>query len=341
MNPLEQAAQSYVTNDFRVFPVTPGTNAPPLMSGWQHRATADPLKVAELWKQHPDANVGVLTGSATRLVVIDADTEEAIDHARALGVPEATPTARTPRGGRHFYLAGNANSSNGIAPGLDVKGHGGYVAGVGSVRVDGEYRWVIPPWETEPARLPEPLAKLINQRRASRRRNPAFAEIITPGRRNDTLTSRGGSMRRAGFSPASIREGLLAENKAAFRPPLSESEVEKVARSVSRMHGGPDWVIDPVRYAEDSRLSSTARLLLITLSLRAREDGTVFGGEWLAQVTGASRNTITKASQELERHQRVRVTRRGRMANVYTLLPTKVSSATVDADVDVEKRRAA
>jgi hypothetical protein len=333
---LERAALSHATNGFRVFPITPGTNAPPLHTGWQHRATSDPAQVAEFWKRSPDANVGVLTGGATRLVVIDADTEDAIDHARALGVPERTPTARTPRGGRHFYLIGNVGSYNGVARGLDVKGHGGYAAGVGSVRDDGEYRWLIPPWEIELARLPEPLARLINQRQVARRQNPTLSEIVTPGRRNDTLTSFGGSMRRVGFAPTAIRSALLAENKAAFRPPLSESEVEKVARSVSRMDAGPDWLTDPLRYAEDSRLSAAARHVLVTLALRARDDGAVFGGEWVSQVTGVSRNTITKASKELERHGRVRIQRRPRKANVYTLLPMKVS-----AEATIPARRAA
>jgi hypothetical protein len=104
---LERAAVKYAVNGYRVFPVKPGSNAPPLVKGFQRSATKDPARAAEIWREYPDANPGIATGRG--LVIVDCDTRRAIDQARReLGVPEATPTLKTPRGGLHFYLAGHA-----------------------------------------------------------------------------------------------------------------------------------------------------------------------------------------------------------------------------------------
>ncbi len=57
---------------------------------------------------------------------------------------------------------------------------------------------------------------------------------ITEGRRNETLTSIAGSMRRRGLDQEDIRTALLAHNRKRCEPPLPEREVSAIAASVSR-----------------------------------------------------------------------------------------------------------
>jgi hypothetical protein len=59
-------------------------------------------------------------------------------------------------------------------------------------------------------------------------------EIVMEGGRNSYLTSQAGSMRRRGMGGEAIRAALIAENNSKCSPPLDESEVEQIARSISK-----------------------------------------------------------------------------------------------------------
>src|SRR5262249_5210065 len=83
----------------------------------------------------PDANVGLVTGSASRLLVLDVDGDQGRaslatleqEHGR---LPEGV-RVHTPRGGQHLYFkcpqTRVGNSAGKLGPGLDVRGEGGYV----------------------------------------------------------------------------------------------------------------------------------------------------------------------------------------------------------------------
>src|ERR1700677_1781871 len=59
------------------------------------------------------------------------------------------------------------------------------------------------------------------------------SEQIPKGQRNNFLASLAGTMRKRGMSQPAIEAALLQENKRCD-PPLSESEVLAIARSISR-----------------------------------------------------------------------------------------------------------
>jgi hypothetical protein len=50
--------------------VTPGRKDPPLVR-FSRAATADPCAVADFWREHPVANIGVRTGDG--MIVLDLD----------------------------------------------------------------------------------------------------------------------------------------------------------------------------------------------------------------------------------------------------------------------------
>lgn len=80
-------------------------------------------------------------------------------------IPE-TITVLTPSGGRHLWLTGPPdvvvpNSVGRLAPGIDVRGAGGYLVGPGSVSHQGLYRLAPGTAKLAPAKCPRALLRLI------------------------------------------------------------------------------------------------------------------------------------------------------------------------------------
>jgi Bifunctional DNA primase/polymerase, N-terminal/Primase C terminal 1 (PriCT-1) len=312
----ESAALNLAVNGFTVFPIEAGKKAPPLVRFTQ-TASSDPNEVAELWHQHPDANIGVVPGGGT--IVLDTDSAEAARFIDELGMPETT-TAKTPRGGNHFYLLGSAPTRAGVRPGLDIRGRGGYAVGPGSVVNGRRYEWVVPPWEVPPQPAPKAVLELVKERakfRALDRRS------ILHGRRNETLTRIAGWFVGQGIQGEPLRVAVHAVNAERCKPPLSDQEVEGIVKSANKWDEPPLWLVDPFRFAEDPNLSGPARHVLAVFAARAQVDGTVRGGDWVAELIGKDRRAVYRAVDELEQSKRLRVKRYRSpgKANDYKLLP--------------------
>ncbi|MBA3473558.1 MAG: primase C-terminal domain-containing protein [Rubrobacter sp.] len=69
-------------------------------------------------------------------------------------------------------------------------------------------------------------------------------ECIPPGKRNDTLASLAGTMRRRGMGEAEIFAALKVTNRLRCRPSLPVEEVRRIVQSVSRYEpaSAPWWV---------------------------------------------------------------------------------------------------
>jgi hypothetical protein len=137
--------------------------------------------------------------------------------------------------GKHYYFTSKTqirNSSGLLGEGIDVRGVGGYVVGVGSRHVHGtHYKW------EDPSQPVKPLPQQILQRLAVPQNNLVDEEkhnSIVRGERNSTLTSFAGVMRRPGMSYRSIKSALIAENHYRCKPPLPDDEVKIIASSVAR-----------------------------------------------------------------------------------------------------------
>jgi hypothetical protein len=90
----------------------------------QQRRLTEP-ELTELFERNPLANVGIITGKVSQLLVLDADAPDVVKH---LSIPE-TPIAETARGRHYYFHLPNAHirSVAGIAEGLDIRADGGYV----------------------------------------------------------------------------------------------------------------------------------------------------------------------------------------------------------------------
>ena len=145
-----------------------------------------------------------------------------------------TPTAITGGGGKHIFFQHPGfdirNSAGKLGKGLDFRGDGGYVVVSPSIHPSGNpYKWELPPSKTPLAPMPQWLIDLsISEEQPKQTNEDAFSV----GKRNQTLTSLAGTMRRRGMSEKAIYTALLEENKIKCSPPLKNSEVLIIAQSV-------------------------------------------------------------------------------------------------------------
>jgi putative DNA primase/helicase len=206
-------------------------------------ALADEQAAAEWWAVYPDANIGIATGDSSGIVVVDIDLPgmDTLGNLERLhGEVSVTWAATTGSGGMHLYYRmprlDVRNSVGAVGHGIDVRGNGGYVIAPPSTHASGRhYQWE-PAWHprrVELGELPDWLLKRMVPNGARKQTAPLPA-VLKEGTRNSWLASGAGTMRRRGFSEAAIVAALRAENRARCTPPLDETEVDKIARSIGR-----------------------------------------------------------------------------------------------------------
>lgn len=106
-------------------------------------------QVRRWWRRWPDANVGVVTGVVSGLVVLDVDPRHGGGDSLAVleGIHGAVPhtvESLTGGGGQHYYFRhpGTVVPCRSVGPGLDIKGDGGLVVSPPSEHVSGRvYDW--------------------------------------------------------------------------------------------------------------------------------------------------------------------------------------------------------
>ncbi|MFJ8805226.1 bifunctional DNA primase/polymerase [Streptomyces sp. NPDC102490] len=144
-----------------------------------HDASTDPARVRALFAAAPWATgYGIACGLPPHhLIGIDLDTKP--DDAQAdsstalrelalrhLFTIPPTVVVLTPSGGRHLWLTGPPdrvvpNSAGRLAPGIDVRGAGGYLVGPGSVTRHGAYTTAPGTSHLAPAPCPPALLRLL------------------------------------------------------------------------------------------------------------------------------------------------------------------------------------
>ncbi|MEW1615260.1 MULTISPECIES: bifunctional DNA primase/polymerase [unclassified Streptomyces] len=169
-----------------------------------HDATTDPAAVRALFAAAPRATgYGIACGRAPhRLIGVDLDIDTAygndsVGALRQLALQHLftippTVTVLTPSGGRHLWLTGPAdvtvpNSAGRLAPGIDIRGTGGYLVGPGSVTAHGHYRLAPGTAHLTPAPCPRALLRLLTPPRRPTTATGATGPTEAPGRRGEGL----------------------------------------------------------------------------------------------------------------------------------------------------------
>jgi DNA polymerase I len=210
-------------------------------------ATTDEALIKTWWRQWPDANIGIATGVESGIFVLDVDARhDGIISRTSLETTHGPLPPTVERvsgdGGGHLVFAhpGAAvrikNSDSKLAPGLDIRGDGGYIIVPPSLHVSGQqYKWKegYSPKDLPPATAPEWLLTLIIN--ASRRQNVQPPDAPIPeGQRNSTLFANGCAMRRRGLSYDAILAALRVENEQRCNPPLADEDLQKIADSAAK-----------------------------------------------------------------------------------------------------------
>jgi len=265
MPDMKKIALTYLREfGLNVFPC--GKDKRPLIK-WKpyqdQRVTA--REIRDWWTKWPDANIAIVTGKLSDLLVLDSDTEEGDKALRSM-LNGTQPTVKTP-GGHHYYFKHPAGDPITIGArfidGCDFRSQGGYVVGPRSTKEDGS-TWqqllsfnarkdvpyevlyllygksnyeheVGPPGPNPPALQSATLSD-----------NPLQSATERPnkwlkGRRDDTLFHYANGMIKGGLPPYEVREALEILAKSCdppFPPEELQTKIESaMQRTLARTEG--------------------------------------------------------------------------------------------------------
>jgi AAA domain/Bifunctional DNA primase/polymerase, N-terminal/Primase C terminal 1 (PriCT-1) len=138
---------------------------------------------------------------------------------------------KTGRGTHLHFLANKPLRSRFIEPGLELKGEGGSATLPPSRHASGAIYVLLN--DLEPARLPEWIAQLASEYRASPATGGNGEAEIPEGARHNRLVKLAGAMRWQGCGELEILAALREVNERRCKPRLATSEIEQIARDVS------------------------------------------------------------------------------------------------------------
>lgn len=247
MNSLLKAALRYANRyGWRVFPLD---GKEPRIKGGFRSATTDTKTIKKWWTEWPDANIGIACDSEHGPIVIDLDAPKdeqvsGFKFLKRLELPReglVTRAAVSRKGRLHLYFLPMRDGTqlkrmirpfqyNGKKVAIDILGDGGYVVAPPSVHPDTgkPYRWE---QKLDMVPFPKRLFRFL-EKKSIKKIAPPLPDIIREGERDQLLTSLAGTMRRRGASPRSILETLRIENASRVRPPLSDEQLQKIAKSI-------------------------------------------------------------------------------------------------------------
>lgn len=225
-------------------------------------------EVTEWFDKWPDANIGIITGKISNLVVFDLDSESAVEYAENEGGFPETVKVKTGKG-YHVYMQhpgfevrGSVNKELDI----DIRADGGYVLAPASVHGSGNvYEWEagysiheIDPATCEPWHI-DYLKNVAEGNNTETREKPSDNRVDNPnmesteasqhgytgilkngaveGMRNHTTTKLAGHLFAKGISESEVWELLRTWNTSKNTPPLNESELRKTFESVKKLEG--------------------------------------------------------------------------------------------------------
>jgi len=236
-------ALDYAAKGWPVLPLRPRMKAPACSNG-KHDATTDLAVIQQWFGPNPDFNVGILTGSKSRLLVLDLDPRNGSDASfpefeKKFGRLPDTYKVQTGGGGLHHYFllpedAAPVKDRTNVAgfKGIDIKADG-YVLAPPSVHPDGPIYVYL---GGELALAPDWLIDLASKKSKSPAIAPSIDQTgeIAQGTRNDVLFSLACKLFRNGLGHAAVLAALKEQNATVCNPPMSDAEVEQIVGNAGR-----------------------------------------------------------------------------------------------------------
>lgn len=142
-----------IESGFYIFPV--GPDKKPHIKGWPNKASRDEQQIRKWFNGKDAPNIGVVTGKKSGLFCLDVDGEIGKQSLKNFesqyGELSKVCVAETPSGGLHYFFKMPdfelRNSAGKLAPGLDIRGDGGYIVVAPSEVINrdgvvGKYRYL-------------------------------------------------------------------------------------------------------------------------------------------------------------------------------------------------------
>ena len=209
-------------------------------SEYQQRLPTE-KEIREWIDKWPMANIAIVTGKISHLVVVDFDSAEAVRWAKNKGYLN-TAIVRTARGVHAYYsypMEGYVKNSVDGDKKIDIRADGGYVIAPPSEHLTGmQYTW-----ETVDVPI-TPLPEIF----VSQARNKKVIDLkplykgVGKGSRNDTLARLCGSWVNDGLDYEDCMEMAEVWNQKND-PPLPAKEVERTVKSILYRHSLNDVTV--------------------------------------------------------------------------------------------------
>jgi len=236
-------------------------------------------ELTEIWERYPNANVGIVTGRVSNLVVLDIDGEEGLKSLKSVGLPfedlPISPTVNTGGGGKHIYYRYPEDSEfatkASVLPKVDIRGKGGFVVAPPSIHLSGKaYEWVngrsihdIDPIDADLELLFEESPEVDNSKTGKGTHwYERLISGVNEGNRNESATRLAGRYLQKGLSQVEVKFLLSSWNTTNI-PPLLEEEINQVIKSVMRKDNEASGMDDLAQWINDTlemQISSVKRI---------------------------------------------------------------------------------
>ncbi|MCM8857689.1 MAG: bifunctional DNA primase/polymerase [Candidatus Thiodiazotropha sp.] len=243
-------ALRYHEMGWAVIPISSKNKRP--LTKWKEYQTEEqtPELIEKWWGEWPEADIGIITGEISDLVVVDCDHEDAIKAVRDMGLSSCIHS-RTKRGEHLFFKHPGHRVQNQVGwlgmDGVDIRGDGGYV----KVYPSDGYSWDLPinvdindiPFEM-------PVWESVSIEEANRQHGSVLPDLtdvkvweeipdeVFEGERNHTMTRIVGKLIQS--NPTLWGKDLLIrvwdENNQRCKPPLDQDEIKSITLSVMKRH---------------------------------------------------------------------------------------------------------
>lgn len=184
------------------------------------------------FKKFSDRNIGIITGSCSKITVIDCDNPDLTIEELENEFGESGLIVLTPSGGKHLYYNHNGEASGSIRNKVDIKGKGGLIISPHSYNHDqNRYYKIIKGSLTDLKNLTNLKSSSSCKATAGEAREKSDF-IIKEGGRNAHLFNQLIAKARCCASYEKLEEIAFEINLYHLLPSLSADEVRKTASSV-------------------------------------------------------------------------------------------------------------
>lgn len=246
-NPLLDAALEYRRRGFSVIPVAAGSKRP--MVAWGDYQTRLPTveEIKTWWARDPRANVGIVTGAVSNLIVVDVESRN-VNAAKEIYDRHPTPyVQKTGGGGYHLFYACPPDGTripNSVnrEMGVDIRGEGGFVVVAPSSHQSGKkYEWTnwpssrkVRPNSIDPSIIAAFMTRSAHKIADRGEDDHWLARVLAgvgSGERDNTAA------RLAGYYfskkiPEDVTMAHLLDWNQKNSPPLTEKDIRRIVASV-------------------------------------------------------------------------------------------------------------